>query len=119
MPFPFAFAWLNAIQAVRHSHNQPYPKPHDPCFYTGFILDSRDPLALASLIPLSPGLYVDDFVYFSEDPAVESLFELLLKEQVNVDFRGLTEWFLGIHFHGVSQNWWWLFIRTNRGMQQI
>ncbi len=20
MPFPFAFAWLNAIQAVRHSH---------------------------------------------------------------------------------------------------
>ncbi len=21
MPFPFAFAWLNAIRAVRHSHN--------------------------------------------------------------------------------------------------
>jgi hypothetical protein len=21
MPFPFAFAWLNAFQAVRHSHN--------------------------------------------------------------------------------------------------
>jgi hypothetical protein len=47
---------------------------------------------------LSIGLYVDDFVYFSKDPEVESLFKRLLKEQVNVDFMGLVEWFLGIHF---------------------
>jgi hypothetical protein len=41
---------------------------------------------------------VDDFVYFSEDPAVESLFERLLRERVKVDFMGLVEWFLGVHF---------------------
>jgi hypothetical protein len=35
------------------------------------------------------GLYVDDFIYFSEDPAVE---------RIKVDFMGLVEWFLGIHF---------------------
>jgi hypothetical protein len=44
------------------------------------------------------GLYVDDFVYFSEDPEVEVLFERLLRERVKVDFMGLVEWFLGIHF---------------------
>ncbi len=41
---------------------------------------------------------MDDFVYFSEDPAVKALFEHLLSEQVKVDFMGLVEWFLGVHF---------------------
>jgi hypothetical protein len=34
------------------------------------------------------GLYINNFVYFLEDPAVETLFKLLLH---------LVEWFLGIH----------------------
>ncbi len=55
-------------------------------------------MALASLIPLYLGLYVDNFVYFSEDPVIENLFERLLTERVKVDFMGLMEWFLGIHF---------------------
>ena len=33
-----------------------------------------NPTAATSDHPLSLGLYVDDFVYFSEDPAVEALF---------------------------------------------
>ncbi len=41
---------------------------------------------------------MDDFVYFSEDPAVEVLFESLLRERVKVEFMGLVEWFLGVHF---------------------
>jgi hypothetical protein len=41
---------------------------------------------------------VDDFVYFSEDPATEALFERLLRERIKVDFMGLVEWFLGVHF---------------------
>ena len=41
---------------------------------------------------------MDDFVYFSEDPAVKALFERLLEERVKVDFMGLVEWFLGVHF---------------------
>ncbi len=44
------------------------------------------------------GLYVDDVVYFLEDPAVEALFEHLLREKIKVDFMGLVEWFLGMHF---------------------
>jgi hypothetical protein len=74
------------------------PNTHDPCLYTGFVRDPRDPLSSALTVPLSLGLYVDDFVYFSEDPATEALFERLLQERIKVDFMGLVEWFLGIHF---------------------
>ncbi len=44
------------------------------------------------------GLYVDDFLYFSEDPSVKALFCHLLAERCKVDFMGVVEWFLGIHF---------------------
>jgi len=74
------------------------PNAHDPCFYTGFVRDSHDSSSLASTVLLSLGLYVDDFIHFSEDPPTEALFERLLREWVNVDFMGLVEWFLGIHF---------------------
>ena len=74
------------------------PNAHDPCFYTGFVHDPGDPSSSASTVPLSLGLYVDDFVYFSEDPATEALFECLLHERIKVDFMGLVEWVLGIHF---------------------
>jgi hypothetical protein len=50
------------------------------------------------MVPLSLGIYVDDFVYFSADPAAEDLFCRLLAECCNVDFMGIVEWFLGIHF---------------------
>jgi hypothetical protein len=62
------------------------------------VRDPRNPSSSASYVPLSLGLYVDDIVYFLEDPALESLFEGLLRECVKDDFMGLNEWFLGIHF---------------------
>jgi hypothetical protein len=74
------------------------PNAHEPCLYTGFVWDPRDPSASHLAVPLSLGLYVDDFVYFLEDTDVEVLFECLLQEQVKVDFMGLLEWFFGIHF---------------------
>ena len=53
---------------------------------------------MKSTSPLTLGLYVDDFLYFSEDPSVKALFCCLLAEQCKVDFMGVVEWFLGIHF---------------------
>jgi hypothetical protein len=43
-------------------------------------------------------VYVDDFVYFSDDPAVELEFERLLQEEVKTDFMGPVDWFLGTSF---------------------
>jgi hypothetical protein len=44
------------------------------------------------------GLYVDDFIYFSNNTAVEEKFERILSRLINVDFMGTVEWFLGTHF---------------------
>ena len=74
------------------------PNAHDLCFYTGCVWDPLDPLASPSSVSFSIGLYVINFVCFSEDPAVEELFEHLLQERVKDNFMGLVEWFLGIHF---------------------
>ena len=70
----------------------------DPCLYTGFIRDPLDPSLVITLAPLSLGLYVDDFVSFSKDSAVETLFCHLLAKHCKVDFMGIVEWFLGVHF---------------------
>jgi hypothetical protein len=89
--------WYEKIDSILRSIG-PTPNAHDPCLYTGFVRDPRNPSAPHLDVPLSLGLYINDFVYFSEDPDVEVLFEHLLQERVKVDFMGLVEWFLGIHF---------------------
>jgi hypothetical protein len=80
--------WYERIDSILRSIGLT-PNTHDPCLYTGFVRDPRNPSSSASYVPLSLGLYVDDFVYFSEDPALESLFECLLRECVKFDFMGL------------------------------
>jgi hypothetical protein len=89
--------WQEKIDAILCSIGL-IPSSHNPWLYSGFIRDSKDPLGSPSSRPLLLGLYVDDFVYFLEDPAVKAFFEHLLREQIKVDFMGLVEWFLGIHF---------------------
>ncbi len=79
------------------SSNPLVSSPHDPCFYTGFVWDSQNSLETCSSIPLSLGLNIDKFVYFSKDQAIEMLFKHLLEEQIQVNFMGLMEWFLSIH----------------------
>ncbi len=70
----------------------------DPCLFTGFLKDPDDPTRVPSSASLSLGLYVDNFVYFSEEPTVEALFCHLLSARCKVNFMGIVEWFLGIHF---------------------
>ena len=62
------------------------------------MIDPSDPSKRASEHPLMLGLYVDDFVYFLEDPTIESLFCRLLSKRCKIDFMGIVEWFLGVHF---------------------
>jgi hypothetical protein len=66
--------------------------------YTDHIIDPSNPGAPPSTSPFTFGLYVDDFIYFSEDPKVEWLFESLLSLLITVNFMGTVEWFLGTHF---------------------
>ncbi len=89
--------WYDKINAILCSICL-MPSLEDPCLYTGYIHDPANPSASALSAPLSIGVYVDNFVYISKDPAVEALFCRLLSERCKVDFMGIVEWFLGIYF---------------------
>jgi hypothetical protein len=89
--------WYDKINAILQLIGLT-PSLEDPCLYTGFIGDPSDPLSVITLVPLSLGLYVNDFVYFSKDPAVETLFCRLLAKRCKVDSIGIVEWFLSVHF---------------------
>jgi hypothetical protein len=71
---------------------------YDPCLFTGHIHDPFNPAYSPSSSPLTLGLYVNYFVYFSVDPEVEEKFQRILKELITQDFMGKVEWFLGMHF---------------------
>jgi hypothetical protein len=71
---------------------------HDPCLFSGHVVDPSDPADTPSSAPLTLGLYVDNFVYFSADSAIETKFQGLLKQHIKVDFMGTVEWFLCTHF---------------------
>ena len=45
--------------------------------------------------PIYLGLYVDDFVYYSNSDEVEQWFEKNLQSHIKVDFMGDVQWFLG------------------------
>ena len=89
--------WYDKINAILISIGL-NPSLEDPCLYSGFIQDPSDPASEKSTSPLTLGLYVGDFVYFSKDPSVKALFCRLLVKRCKVDFMGVVEWFLGIHF---------------------
>jgi hypothetical protein len=89
--------WYNRINKILKSIGlKPFLK--DPCLFTGFLKDPDDPTSAPSSAPLSLGLYVDDFVYFLENPAVEALFCHFLSARCKDKFMGIVEWFLGVHF---------------------
>jgi hypothetical protein len=74
------------------------PSLEDPCLFTGFGRDPNDSDSHVSDHPLSLGLYIDNFFFFLEDPKVKELFCRLLSEHCKVDFMGIVELFLGVHF---------------------
>ena len=89
--------WYEKIDRIFRSMGL-RPNLYDPCVYTGFIHDPSDPAATPAAVPITVGLYVDDFVYFSTSDEVEKQFQSILSDLVPVDFMGTVEWFLGQHF---------------------
>ena len=69
---------------------------NDPCIFFGNPIAGKPPFYLI--------LYVDDFVYFSEDDDVESYFRQALSRKIQVDYMGEAEWFLGVKFDWFQSN---------------
>ena len=74
------------------------PSPHDPCLYTGQVKDPSGRASTSSAAPVEVGIYVDDFVFYSTDPAQELLFQRELSKRCKVDFMGDADFFLGTAF---------------------
>ena len=70
--------------------------PNAPCIFFGKILPNQPPLYL--------GLYVDDFIYFSQSPQVEQHFETEFATHVPVTFEPEIDFFLGIRFDCTRDN---------------
>jgi hypothetical protein len=68
---------------------------HDPCLFSGNLLSDSSPTSRSKV---HVGIYVDDFVFYSEDPAIEQRFQEDLKKKVVVDFMGDVDYFLGTAF---------------------
>ena len=65
--------------------------PSSPCLFSGTLIPGQPPLYL--------GLYVDDFLYFSEDRNVEKHFETSFGAEIDTEFNGQIGYFLGINFN--------------------
>ena len=63
------------------------PSLHDPCLFQG-VPSYHDSPASTNDTPLHRGLSVEDFVYFSEDSAIEKRIERLLAAKLKVEFMG-------------------------------
>jgi hypothetical protein len=66
--------WYDKIQKILASIGL-QQNTYNLCLFSGNIIDPSDPTNSPMSSPLTLGLYVDDFVYFSADPAVEAKFE--------------------------------------------
>ena len=64
--------------------------PYSPCLFYGELIPDEPPIYL--------GLYVDDFIYFSESAQVEKKFEKDFLATMSMDFNGPIDYFLGIKF---------------------
>ncbi len=98
--------WYDKINAILCSIGLT-PSLKDPCLYTGFVRDPSDPSSVMSSTPLSLGMYVNGFVYFSEDLAVEALFCCLLAKRWKVDFMVMLSGSLAFTSRGESHLPWW------------
>jgi hypothetical protein len=66
------------------------PHPSSPCLFSGVLIKGQPPLYL--------GLYVDDFIYFSESDEVELKFEKDFGALLDTDFNNKIGYFLGVKF---------------------
>lgn len=66
------------------------PLPNAPCIFNGTILQDQPPLYL--------GLYIDDFIFFSESPTVEAAFQDKFTSLYKADFSPTISHFLGVNF---------------------
>ena len=73
--------------------------PHDPWLISGILDITSSPQTISEAqSQLHVGLYVDNFVFNSSYPTQEALSKTLLQENIQVNFMGDVDYFLGAAF---------------------
>ena len=72
------------------------PCPNAPCIFTGVLIPGKPSLYL--------GLFVDNFIYFTESQAVEEKFKEQFRNKYKVDFQDQVSHFLGMKFTIVNHD---------------
>jgi hypothetical protein len=76
------------------------PSPHDPCLFSGVIQSPLITTTSSNCKPVHVGIYIDDFMFFSEDPTEEENFKTALCTcTVPIDWMGTVDYFLGTAFN--------------------
>ena len=70
--------------------------PYSNCIFYGTLIPDQPPIYI--------GLYVDDFIYFSQSNAVEKQFETKFSATMPMEFNGEIQHFLGIKFTCTKTN---------------
>jgi hypothetical protein len=68
---------------------------HYPCLFSGNLKTDNSPTSKSKL---HVSIYVNDFVFYSEDSEAEKAFQQQLKTKVKVDLMGDVDYFLGTAF---------------------
>jgi hypothetical protein len=93
--------WYNMITSILKNIGLT-PSPHDPCLFSS-VVDSPRLWNLPPKCdrkPIHIGIYVDDFVFFSKDPAEEDNFKLAMQDcTVPINWMGTVDYFLGTAFN--------------------
>lgn len=75
---------------------------HVPCLFSGNLTSDTSPTSKSKL---HVGIYVDNFLFYSEDPAAEKAFQQQLAKKVVVEFMGDVDYFFGHCIHLETLTW--------------
>ena len=69
--------------------------PHYSCLLSGILETPNSHKNIAEYqSQLHVGLYVENFIFYSSDPAQEALFQTLIQEHIQTDFMGYVDYLL-------------------------
>ena len=79
------------------------PSPHNPCLISGVITNPSYPACTSDLqSKLHVRFYVVKFVFYLSDPDQGEPLKILLQEQIQVEFMGNVDYFLGTAFNWIQ-----------------
>ena len=97
--------WYNIIKGILLKMGLNL-SPHYHCLLSGVLANpSSSDIILDLQSQIHVVLYVNNFLFYSSDPAQDALFKTLLQEHIQVNFMGNVDYFLGTAFTWIKHDY--------------